>query len=134
ETLGFHWLAEPQRRALMRVLREELGRTSDRARLLQFARCWLYEHQLIVPRERELRTMIAKAIRTHERQLARTIVETVDPPLLARWRSTITEPRESGTTVQSWLWAAPAKHSSRQIEEVLERVELLRQLGVSSGT
>lgn len=25
--------------------------------------------------------------------------------------------------MQSWLWAAPAKHSSRQIEEVLERAE-----------
>ena len=65
ETLGFHWLAEPQRRALMRVLREELARTRDRARLLQFARGWLYQHRLIVPRERELRTMIAKAIRAH---------------------------------------------------------------------
>ena len=128
--LGFRWLSDAQRRALKRVLREELARTSDRTRLLQFARRWLYEHRLIVPRERELRTMIAKAIRAHEVQLARGIVETVNPPLLARWRSTITEPRESGTTVQSWLWAAPAKHSSRQIEEVLERVELLRQLGV----
>jgi len=69
ETLGFHWLAEPQRRALMRVLCEALARTRDRARLLQFARGWLYEHRLIVPRERELRTMIAKAIRAHEGQL-----------------------------------------------------------------
>ena len=50
--------------------------------------------------------MIAKAIRAHEVQLARGIVETVDPPLLARCRSAITEPRESRTTLQSWLWAA----------------------------
>ena len=117
ETLGFHWLAEPQRRALMRVLREELARTRDRARLLQFARGWLYEHRLIVPRERELRMMIAKAIRAHEEQLARTIVGAVDPALLGEWRTILTRPRESGATVQSWLWAAPAKHSSRQIEE-----------------
>ncbi len=130
ETLGFHWLSQAQRRALMRVLREELARTRDRARLLQFARGWLYEHRLIVPRERELRTMIAKAIRAHETQLARTIVGAVDPALLGEWRTILTRPRESGATVQSWLWAAPAKHSSRQIEEVLERVELLRQLGV----
>ena len=52
ETLGFHWLSEAQRRALKRVLREELARTRDRARLLQFARGWLYQHRLIVPRER----------------------------------------------------------------------------------
>src|SRR5260221_11835267 len=32
--------------------------------------------------------------------------------------------------LQSWLWAAPAKHSTRQIEEVLERIEVLYRLGV----
>jgi hypothetical protein len=66
ETLGFHWLSEAQRRALVRVLRGELTRTSDRQRLLQFARRWLYEHRLIVLRDRDLRTMIIKAIREHE--------------------------------------------------------------------
>ncbi len=64
ETLGFHWLSEAQRRALKRVLRDELARTSNRQRLLQFARRWLYEHRLIVLRERDLRTMIAKAIQS----------------------------------------------------------------------
>jgi TnpA family transposase len=130
ETLGFHWLSEAQRRALKRVLRDELARTSNRQRLLQFARRWLYEHRLIVLRERDLRTMIAKAIRTHEVELARTIVAAVDPVLLGEWRTTLTQPRESGTTLQTWLWAAPAKHSTRQIEEVLERIELLTQLHV----
>jgi hypothetical protein len=51
---------------LVRVLRSELTRTSDRQRLLQFARGWLYEHRLIVLRERKLRMMIIKAIRQHE--------------------------------------------------------------------
>ena len=81
-------------------------------------------------RERDLRTMIAKAIRQHEAALVRTIVAAVDPLLLAQWHATITQPHKSGATVQSWLWAAPAKHSPRQIEEVLERIELLSGLGV----
>jgi hypothetical protein len=50
--------------------------------------------------------------------------------LLAQWRATITQPHDSGATLQSWLWAAPAKHSTRQIEEVLERIEVLYRLGV----
>lgn len=33
-------------------------------------------------------------------------------------------------TTQTWLWAAPAKHSTRQIEGVLGRLELLYRLGV----
>src|SRR5260221_2163344 len=96
----------------------------------EFARRWLYEHQLIVLRERDLRTMIAKAIRSHEAALARGIHDAIDPLLLAQWRATITQPHDSGPTLQSWLWAAPAKHSTRQIEEVLERIEVLYRLGV----
>jgi hypothetical protein len=38
EALGFHWLSDAQRRALARVVRAEPSRTSDRGRLLQFAR------------------------------------------------------------------------------------------------
>ena len=34
EALGFRWLSEPQRRALVRALRQELTRTRDRQRLL----------------------------------------------------------------------------------------------------
>ena len=120
ETLGSHWVSAAQRRAMVRVLREELGRTSDSARLLQFARRWLYEHRMSILRARELRTEIAKAIGTHKRQLACTIGGGVEPALLDEWRTTLTRPRERGTTVQGRPWAAPAKHSSRQIEEVLE--------------
>ena len=32
--------------------------------------------------------------------------------------------------MQTWLWAAPAKHSTRRIEEVLERIKLLYLLDV----
>jgi hypothetical protein len=48
ETLGFRWLRERQRRALVSALREKLVRTDDRQRLLGFARRWLYEHRLII--------------------------------------------------------------------------------------
>src|SRR5207253_1429692 len=35
-----------------------------------------------------------------------------------------------GLTHQSWLWAAPARHSTRQISEVLERTNWLYGLDV----
>ena len=41
DALGFQWLTDHHRRALVRVLREELTRTNDRERLLGFARRWL---------------------------------------------------------------------------------------------
>ena len=128
--LGFHDVTEAQRRALVRAINAELSRTSDRHRLLQFARRWLYDHKQIIPGERELRAYIAKAIRQHEATLVSEIVGAIDPDLLAQWKRTITQPRQDGATVQSWLWAAPAKHSTRQIDRVLERIELLTSLKV----
>jgi hypothetical protein len=32
--------------------------------------------------------------------------------------------------VQSWLWSPPAKHSTRQIDEMIERIETLYDLRV----
>ena len=130
EALGFHWLSESQRRALVRALRQDLARTRDRQRLLVFARRWLYDHQLIITHERSLRSTIVSARRQYEAALAKSIHAGMDSHLLERWRQALVTPREAGLSQQSWLWAAPAKHSPRQIEELLERIETLYELGV----
>ena len=61
DALGFQWLTDHHRRALVRVLREELARTDDRERLLGFAQRWLYDDRLLIVHERRLRAMIAAA-------------------------------------------------------------------------
>src|SRR5579863_888462 len=55
--LGFTELTEHQRRYFVRILRDELVGTSDRDRLLAFARGWLYERHSIIPHTRRLRRM-----------------------------------------------------------------------------
>jgi TnpA family transposase len=132
ETLGFHWLSNAQRGALVRVVRDELSRTFDRQRVLQFARRWLYDHRLIVLRERELRALILQALRQYEAKLAAEIVAAVEPQQLSAWKAAMVQPHGHSGTMQSWLWAAPAKHSTRQIGGVLERIEVLTTLGVSA--
>ena len=128
ETLGFRWLTEHQRRALVSALRGELVRTDDRQRLLGFARRWLYEHRLLIVHERRLRTLISVARGQHEAELAKRIGHSIEPHLLERWRTALTGAHKSGCSLQSWLWAAPAKHSSRQIEEMIERIETFYEL------
>ena len=130
DALGFQWLTGHHRRALLRVLRQELSRTDDRERLLGFARRWLYEHQLLIVHERLLRSMIAAARRQHEAQIAHQIDQAVEPGLMMRWRTALTAPQSAGSSLQTWLWAPPAKHSSRQIEEMIERIEYLYELRV----
>jgi uncharacterized protein DUF4158 len=130
ETLGFQWLSGYQRRSLLGVLRQELARTDDRERLLGFARRWLYDHRLIIVHERFLRSLIAKARRQYESELARRIGHAVELGLLMQWREALTEPCAAALSLRSWLWAPPARHSSRQIEEMIDRIERLYALRV----
>jgi TnpA family transposase len=128
--LGFHPLTEARRRALVYALREELTVTLDRMRLLAFGRQWLYDRQLLVMREKDLRAIISGAIRQFEAKLVKEIRAGAGAALVERWQQALVKPRESSLTTQSWLWAPPAKHSTRQIDELLERIEVLYQLDV----
>ena len=61
EALGFAWMTEHQRRALVRILRDEVAHSADRERLLLHARHWLYEHRLIIVHDRAIRGLVAAA-------------------------------------------------------------------------
>ncbi len=128
--LGFRWMSEHQRRSLVRELRDEVARCADRDQLLVRARQWLYKNKLVIVHERAMRSLIASALTQLEAETGAAITANVDPAILDRWRATVAELRPDGQTQQSWLWAAPAKHSTRQISEVLERIDLLYALDV----
>ncbi len=128
--LGFQWMSEHQRRSLVRELRDEGARCADRDQLLVRARQWLYKNKLVIVHERAIRTLIAAALAQLEVETGTAIAASVDPATLDRWRASVSELRPDGQTQQSWLWAAPAKHSTRQISEVLERIDLLYTLDV----
>ena len=130
DALGFRWMSEHQRRALVRLLSDEVSRCADREQLLVCARRWLYEHRLLIVHDRAIRALIAAALVQLEAKTAILIRTEIGPSTLERWRRTVAEPHTPGQTRQSWLWAAPAKHSTRQISEVLDRIELLYGLDV----
>lgn len=129
-TLGFRWMSEHQRRALVRELRDEVPRCADREQLLVRARQWLYEHRLLIVHDRAIRTLIAAALTQLEAETGAAIRAVVQQATRERWCALVAELRSDGQTQQSWLWAAPAKHSTRQISEVLERIDLLYGLEV----
>jgi TnpA family transposase len=113
--LGFRWMSEHQRRSLVRELRDEVARCADRDQLLVRARQWLYKNKLVIVHERAIRSLIASALTQLEAETGAAIAASVDAATLDRWRTTVAELRPDGQTQQSWLWAAPAKHSTRQI-------------------
>ena len=126
EALGF----EHQRRALVRILRDEVIHSADRERLLLRARHWLYEHRLIIVHVRAIRALVAAALAELEAATAQAIHAEVPVVILKRCPSAVETTRPDGQPCQSWLWSAPAKHSTRQISEVLERIAFLTELGV----
>jgi len=128
--LGFSWMTEHQRRALIRVLRDEVSHCADRERLLIHARQWLYDHRLLILHDRVMRGLVATAWVELEQATAVAIRASVAASTLKRWSAALDSPRPDGQHVQNWLWSAPAKHSSRQITEVLERIAFLTDLGL----
>jgi TnpA family transposase len=129
-TLGFRWMSKHQRRALVRELRNEVSRCADREQLLVRARQWLYEHRLLIVHNRAIRSLIATALTQFEAEMGAAIRTAVQQATHERWYALVAELRSDGQTQQSWLWAVPAKHSTRQISEVLERIDLLYGLEV----
>ncbi len=130
KVLGFQWMTEHQRRALVRTLRDEVARCADRDQLLVFSRRWLYQNKILILRDRDIRGLVTAALAQLEEETAKTIAAAVPPELLARWRSAMSVLRPDGQTQQSWLWSPPAKHSAKQIDEVFARIELLYAMDV----
>ena len=128
--LGIVPIREHQRRALVTALREEVKRSGDTDQLIVFARSTLYRWKLLIPRDRDLRAMVSAALTELEQTTSAMIVDEVGAPRLEKWRSSLVQSRHDGQTWQSWLWAAPAKHSTRQITEAFEQIEQLYALEV----
>jgi hypothetical protein len=90
-----------------------------------FAKRWLYEHKYLIEINRALQTQITSAMDLFETQTGAVIATTVPAALQEKWRQTLAQLRPDGQTQQSWLWEAPAKHSTVQIAQVFERIDLL---------
>jgi len=85
EALGFSWMSEHQRRALVRVLRDEVAHSADRERLLLHARHWLYEHRLLIVHDRVIRGLVAAALTELEAATAQAVRAAVPAIMLKRW-------------------------------------------------
>jgi hypothetical protein len=127
--IGISLYDRPPASRLVAALRDEVTRISDKDKLLTFARRWLYDHKLLIEHDRALRAQIGAALDLLEAETGISITTTV-PATARKWRQTLAQLRPDGQTQQSWLWEAPAKHSTVQIAQVFERIDLLYRLDV----
>ena len=130
-TLGFQQMTEHQRRYVVRWLRETLNGRSDHTSLLPETKRWFYDHRILQIAPRELKSLIAAALKDHEAQLLKAIEHAYGQQKLQEWDSALNSKTADGTPLQSWLWAAPLKQSTVQITQFFDKVDHLRTMGVA---
>ena len=130
-TLGFQQMTEHQRRYVVRWLRETLNGRSDHTSLLPETKRWFYDHRILQIAPRELKSLIAAALKDHEAQLLKAIEHAYGQQKLQEWDSALNSKTADGTPLQSWLWAAPLKQSTVQITQFFDKEDHLRTMGVA---
>lgn len=130
EILGFSWMSEHQRRALVRFLRVIVKSEFDRNKLFTLCKEWLYSHRLFIPHERDLRSEINAAAEEAESDLVALIQSQVPAGLLDEWKEALTQTGLHGKPIQQWLAESPRKQSLSQLKQQFDRVGFLTQLQV----
>ncbi|MEM5453033.1 hypothetical protein [Paraburkholderia guartelaensis] len=72
---------------------------------------------ILLPRDRTLRELIVQAIRDVE-------------ATLDRWGKLLPKPHGEASSLQKWLWPVPLRNSTRQMSELLHKLDYLVELGV----
>jgi hypothetical protein len=130
ETLGFRCMTDHQRRALVAALRDEVTRISDKDKLLTFARRWLYDHKLLIEHDRALRAQIGAALDLLEAETGISITTNVPAKLSKNGERPWPNSAQMDRPSKAGYGKRPAKHSTVQIAQVFERIDLLYSLDV----
>ena len=127
--LGRSELTPHAERGLVAYLRQEAAVIFDHVELMGCARAWLVEHHYLLLRERDITRLVIAARRHHEQVLFKTITSAVPsereiwvPRLLA-----LIEGEEKNHL--EWLGAVPSSKAVKGLEQQIEKVGFLKQLG-----
>ena len=130
QALGFGPMTEHQRRYVMRWLKSTLSGRQDRNGLLHELKRWLYEHRILLPRDRTLRELIVQAVRDVEATLTGELTQAFGETTLERWGKLLPKPHGEASSLQQWLWSVPLRNSTRQMSELFRKIDHLVELGV----
>ena len=127
--LGFGPMTEHQRRYVVRWLKAVLSGRQDRNGLLQDLKRWLYEHRILLQRDRTLRQLVVQAAREVETTLTDELTQVFGEATPERWSELLPKPHGDVASLQQWLWSVPLRNSTRQMSELFRKIEHLVKLG-----
>lgn len=119
-----------QERHLFADLKEASKTTASRERLMGFARQWLYERKLLVPRDSTLRDLVDRAARETEKAIYAVMCDAVSASKRAEWFKVLMADHRDGRTVLEWLQRAPQRRMQKNFRDLTDKIQFLRKLGV----
>jgi TnpA family transposase len=131
--VNFRSIAEHQRRYVIRWLKEQLTGRPERGQLMSDLKRWFYEHRIVIPPDRMLRTFIVQAVHDIEASLHETLQQALGTDKLDSWARLLAQQHGDHTSLQHWLWAVPIRGSTHQMSEVLDKINLLTMHGVAGN-
>ena len=127
--LGRTELSPHAERGLVAYLRREAAALFDSADLMGLARSWLVDHDYLLLRDRDIRRLAVAARRHHEQVLFKII----GAPMRSEretWVERLLAPVTGADLSHlEWLDAAPASKSIKGLEEHIEKIGFLKDLG-----
>jgi TnpA family transposase len=129
-TLGLSSWNEYQRRVLTGLIKKESYKALTRAQLVAFARCWCYEHKLLIPGDRTLNNLVRRAIPQAEQELLDAVGNAVPEEVRNDWLVALGSMRSEKRSVLEWLQGEPGKPSRQTMTRQLAYVDYLKGLAV----
>jgi TnpA family transposase len=127
--LGRSELTPHAERGLVAYLRREATAVFNHADLMACARTWLVEHDYLLLRERDIRRHVIAARQRHEQVLFKVIAAVV-PSEREAWVPRLLALIEGGEISHlEWLGAVPSSKATKGLEEQIEKVGFLKELG-----
>ena len=127
--LGRRELTSHAERGFVAYIRREATAVFDQVDLMACARTWLVEHDYLLLRERDIRRHVIAARRNHEHLLFKVIAAIV-PSEREDWVPRLLGLIEGGEVSHlEWLGAVPSSRATKGLEEQIEKVAFLKELG-----
>ncbi|MGH7121970.1 MAG: DUF4158 domain-containing protein, partial [Acetobacteraceae bacterium] len=131
--LGIQSHSKRQENMLLASMREASHATGSVDRLVAMARQWLFNKQLLVPAERTLQDICARAANETEAATYRTICATISADQRRAWEEALRQKHASGRTHLEWLQRAPKKRAQKNARDLFSKITYLTALGVAQA-
>ena len=133
QRLGIRGHSKRQENMLLAAMREASHTADSLDRLVAKARQWLFDKQLLIPAERTLHDLCARAAGDTEAAAYRAICAVVTPDQRQAWEEALLQKHKHGRTRLDWLQQAPKKRAPKNARELFDKISFITALGVAQA-